>query len=152
MTPTSATFTPATAATHDAILAMMQTFYAHERISYDGNVARAMLQALDANPVFGSVHLIQAAGQTVGYLIVTLGFSVEFGGRYLIVDELFLREEHRGRGYGMAALAFAEELCRRDGIRTLRLEVNHDNTKARDVYARAGYFDQERHLLTKRLP
>ena len=147
----SATFTAATPHDEDAILAMMQTFYAHERIPFDAKIARDMLRLLAANPSYGSVHLVRVGDFTVGYVIVTLGFSVEFGGRYMVLDELFLLEEFRGRGFGRAALAFVENLCHRDGIRTLRLEVNHDNTKAREVYARAGYFDQERHLLTKRL-
>jgi GNAT superfamily N-acetyltransferase len=80
---------------------------------------------------------------------VTFGFSLEFRGRNAFVDELFVREEHRGRGLGAAALAVAEEFCRGLGIAALRLEVERENPRAQELYEREGFRVHPRHILTK---
>jgi GNAT superfamily N-acetyltransferase len=64
------------------------------------------------------VHLADCyAGEPVGYLVVTLGYSLEYGGRDAFVDEVYIRSTHREKGIGTAALTFAEEQCRVLGVR-----------------------------------
>jgi GNAT superfamily N-acetyltransferase len=82
-------------------------------------------------------------------MVLTFGFSLEFHGRNALLDELYLREEFRGRGLGRASLVRAEEICRREGIRAVHLEVDRVNVRAQEVYRKAGYKDHDRYLLTK---
>ena len=42
----------------------------------------------------------------VGYLVLTLGYSLEYGGRDAFIDEVYIRSSYRGRGIGTAALTF----------------------------------------------
>jgi ribosomal protein S18 acetylase RimI-like enzyme len=88
-------------------------------------------------------------GEPVGYLVLTFGFSLEFHGRDALVDELYVRDAHRGRGAGSACMAHVEELCRDEGVRAVHLEVDHVNLRAKALYHRRGYEDHARHLLTK---
>ncbi|HEX8355566.1 MAG TPA: GNAT family N-acetyltransferase, partial [Pyrinomonadaceae bacterium] len=94
----------------DTLLAMMRGLYEHERIAFDEAAARAALGQLLADDSCGVAHLILFGAEVAGYLVLTFGFSLEFGGRDAFVDELFVREEFRGRGAGAAALRFAEGL------------------------------------------
>src|SRR3712207_3441389 len=48
-------------------------------------------------------------------------------------------EPHRGRGYGRALLAAAEEAARSRGVSALELNVFGGNTAAIALYASAGY-------------
>jgi GNAT superfamily N-acetyltransferase len=85
------------------------------------------------------------------YLVITFGFSLEFGGRDAFVDELYVADEARGQGLGTLALEVAEAACREAGIHALHLEVEHVNARARALYERTGYQAHDRHLMTKKL-
>ena len=50
-------------------------------------------------------------------------------------------EEHRGRGYGRAAMLLAEEEARRRGLNRIELNVFGGNTIARNLYRSLGYVE-----------
>jgi ribosomal protein S18 acetylase RimI-like enzyme len=133
----------------DALVEMMRDFNAHERISFDEREVRAVLAQLFADDSYGLACLVLLGAEVAGYFVLAFGFSVEFRGRDAFIDELFLKEEFRGRGLGAAALRHAEGLCRARGVRALHLEVERQNAAAQSVYRRAGFADHDRYLLTK---
>jgi len=112
--------------------------------------ARAFARLIDDGSL-GLVRFIESGLTAAGYLVLTWGFSIEFGGLVAILDELFVVPEHRGRGLGTAALSAAETICRERGVLALRLEVEHSNRRALELYARTGFARHSRHLMTKRL-
>jgi GNAT superfamily N-acetyltransferase len=142
---------PATAEHVPILLDWIRDFYAHESIPFDPARSRATLAELIASPAFGRVFLLVAQGDAVGYAVVALGFSLEFGGRSAFLDELYVRPPSRGQGIGTAALALLEDRCRRLGARSLALEVHLENRKAEALYRRSGFVPSGRHLLTRRL-
>ncbi|HEX8283537.1 MAG TPA: GNAT family N-acetyltransferase [Pyrinomonadaceae bacterium] len=143
------TFRAAGTSDADALLAMMRELYEHERIPFDEPAAGGALAQLLADEAFGVAYLMLLGGEAAGYLVITYGFSLEFGGRAALVDELFVKDEFRGRGAGRAALDFAAGVCRARGIRALRLEVERVNEAALSVYRKAGFVGHDRHLLTR---
>jgi ribosomal protein S18 acetylase RimI-like enzyme len=144
-------FTLAHASDADQLIELMREFYAFEHLKFDEASARAALGQILNERAFGIVHLIRVGAETAGYLALTFGFSLEFHGRDALVDEIYLRENFRGRGIGKAAIEFAAEVCRGEGIAALHLEVERENTRAQGVYRQAGFRDHDRYLLTKRL-
>ena len=82
-------------------------------------------------------------------MILTIGYSIEYRGHDAFVDELYLRESYRGRGWGRAALAFVEQACRELEVRALHLEVERKNTAAQALYRKFGFENQDRYLLNK---
>lgn len=145
------TFTLATAEHVELIAALVQEFYIVEHITVAAHHTRAALDELLAHRALGAIFLVSLEDEVVGYGVVTFGFSLEFRGRFALLDELYLRERVRGRGLGAACLAFAERFCEHEGVAAIRLEVAHDNARARSVYQRAGYAGHNRDLLTKML-
>ncbi len=135
----------------DALLAMMRELYEHERIAFDEPTARAALTELLADDSCGVAHLIMFGAEVAGYLVLTFGFSLEFGGRDAFVDELFVKDGFRGRAAGKAALGFAAEVCRARGVCAIHLEVERANEGAQGLYRKAGFVDHDRYLLTRRL-
>ena len=95
--------------------------------------------------------LIEQDAVVAGYLVVCFGWSLEFHGRDAFVDELYLREDFRGRGIGTRALEVAVDLCRASGVRVLHLEVERRNTRAQAMYRRAGFVDREYCRMMRRL-
>jgi GNAT superfamily N-acetyltransferase len=141
----------ATAAHVPLLLDWMRDFYAHEGIPFDPARSQPALVELIASPAFGRVFLLVAEGAAVGYAVVALGFSLEFGGRSAFLDELYVRPQSRGQGIGTATLARLEESCRHLGARSLALEVHVENRKAEALYRRAGFVSNGRQLMTRLL-
>lgn len=142
-------FTLANASDADELVELMREFYAFEHLAFDEAAARIALGQILSEGKFGVVHLIRVGAETAGYLVVTFAFSLEFHGRDAFVDELYLRENFRGSGIGKASIEFAAEVCRAEGIAALHLEVERENTRAQNLYRRAGFRDHDRYLLTK---
>jgi ribosomal protein S18 acetylase RimI-like enzyme len=142
---------PATPDRVAALLEWMRDFYAHEGIPFDPAVSEPVLRELLARPQLGRVLEIVAGGRPVGYAVLALGFSLEFGGRSAFLDELFVEPASRGRGIGTAALALLQEASRRLGARSLALEVGLENAGAERLYRRAGFTSNGRQLMTRRI-
>jgi GNAT superfamily N-acetyltransferase len=131
------------------VLPMMREFYAFEGIPYDESRAIRLLSQLVSDATCGRLTLVEQDGELAGYLILGFGFSVEFGGRDALLDELFIRPEFRGQGLGSSAIKSALSLCKEEGIQALHLEADHFNERAHDLYLRLGFKDHKRHLMTK---
>lgn len=131
------------------LLEMMREFYAHERFTFHEETARRALKDILNNDSFGKIYLIKWGDEVVGYIVITFGYSLEFHGRDAFVDEIFIWEEHRGKGLGKKALSFAEAVCRWHNIKALHLEVERVNVKAQEVYRKVGFKNHDRYLMTK---
>ena len=135
----------------ETLLPMVREFWVIERLKFVEPEVRRALAGLLAHAEFGRVLLIERAGAPIGYLALTLGYSLEHLGRDAFVDELYVREEHRGIGIGDRAIELAVEECRRLGVRALHLEVDHVNPRARALYERVGFAAHERALMTRKV-
>jgi ribosomal protein S18 acetylase RimI-like enzyme len=145
-------FRPARTSDVEIVIGFMRAFYAHAAYPFDEGEARAaLLGVLGEDSPHGRVWLVEADGRAMGYVAVMLGYSLEYRGRDAFVDELWIEAQWRGRGLGAAALAHAESACRALGVRALHLEVERDNDTGKRLYRRAGYADDGRILMTKRL-
>lgn len=145
------TFELAAPAHVDVLADMVREFYAHDGSAFDEQAVRSALLQLLNGDAFGEAYLIMLDGEVVGYIVLTLGFSLEYHGRDAFVDEIFLKESCRGLGIGARALQLVEEVCRRRGVRALHLEVGRTNAGAQALYRKAGFASHDRLLMSKRL-
>jgi GNAT superfamily N-acetyltransferase len=144
-----AEFIALTAANLDRAIAMMSGLYQEMGAVHDGERARRATLELMANPSLGGVWLMEIDGETAGYLCVTLGYSLEFDGRFALLDELYVGEQWRSKGMGAQAIAFAQAWGRERGLAAIRLEVSNRNLRAIELYRRHGFKAHERYLMTK---
>ncbi|NJK51753.1 MAG: GNAT family N-acetyltransferase [Leptolyngbyaceae cyanobacterium SU_3_3] len=135
----------------EKLIKLMSELYAYDHLPFDEQTACSALQLILGNDSYGCIHLIYINEEIIGYLIVTFGFSLEYGGRDAFVDEIYVQEKYRRQGIGKKSLQFAEEICRGRGVQALHLEVERENTNAQAVYRKAGFADHDRYLLTKHL-
>jgi GNAT superfamily N-acetyltransferase len=134
------------------LLDLMQEYYAYDELEFTQATALAALQDLLSEPTMGHVWLICWDNLTMGYVVLTFGYSLEFGGRDAFIDELYIRTAYRGRGVGTRTLGQVETAARSMGIRALHLEVERGNRGARRFYRSSGFEDRDRfHLMSKRL-
>jgi ribosomal protein S18 acetylase RimI-like enzyme len=83
------------------------------------------------------VLVIEADGEPVGNL--WLAERRDALTPCLYVYEVYVDEAYRGRGYGRAAMVFAEEEARRRGLDRVSLNVFGGNAVARGLYRSLGY-------------
>jgi ribosomal protein S18 acetylase RimI-like enzyme len=104
-----------------------------------------------AGEPFARAWLAREGNDVLGYLLITLGFSIEYGGRDGFIDDFFVTQAARGRGLGKKMLDFALAQADALGIRTLHLEVEPGNDPALDLYRAAGFEETGRRLMRRRL-
>jgi GNAT superfamily N-acetyltransferase len=130
------------------VLDLMRAFYAEEHLVFHPTATQAAVQVLLQNEDRGRIFLARTDESVVGYLVLTFGFSLEFHGRFVLLDEIYLQPHVRGRGWGRHGLDFARQWARDQGVASLRLEVNRANTAAKAFYLKNGLGDDQRDLLT----
>lgn len=131
------------------LLEMMREFYSQQHMRFDQKKARGAIDSLLRTPGHGQIYLIFRGGKLAGYFALTFCFSLEFHGRFALLDELYLREPFRHEKIGQGVLGFAEGLCRQAGVDALRLEVGRDNVPAQSLYRKSGFQEDERNLMTR---
>jgi len=131
------------------LLGMMREYYAYDGHAFDPERAHVALLAFLREPIFGGAWLICDDSTPVGYIVLTLGYSLEYLGRDAFIDEFYLRESYRGKGGGKRALAYVEDQARALEVRSIHLEVVRPNAGAKKVYRKGGYVDHHHYLMSK---
>jgi ribosomal protein S18 acetylase RimI-like enzyme len=134
-----------------ALLEMQERYYGEDGYDFDSVAAREAWSALLEDERLGRVWVAElAGGERVAYLVLTLGFSLEYLGRDAFVDELYVMPAWRRRGLGRRALEIASAACAELDVRALHLEVERDKPGALALYRERGFQDRGRLLLTRR--
>jgi GNAT superfamily N-acetyltransferase len=143
-------FRLATADDASLLLDFMRHYYAFDGHHYDRDNARVALLALLSNPAFGMAWLVLDSAVPVGYIVLCFGYSLEYLGRDAFIDEFYLLESHRGRGWGRQTLEFVRAEAQKHEVRAIHLEVVRRNSRALDFYRRLGFQDHDHYLMTLR--
>jgi len=130
------------------ILELMQDYYAEDGYPFDASASGRVLLRLIADSQLGALWVATAGRRVVGYLAVTLGYSLEYGGRDAFIDELFVASDYRGAGLGRKAVELAVDYCRTRDVRALHLEVEHKRAAAARLYEKIGFERHDRALMT----
>jgi GNAT superfamily N-acetyltransferase len=77
-------------------------------------------------------------GQAAGFAVWFLNYSTWTGTHGIYLEDLFVRPEYRGRGYGKALLVHLARECVRQGYARLQWSVLDWNTPSIDFYNSLG--------------
>ena len=128
------------------VRAMVRALYAESGWAFDAAAERGLDAALAGHPNV-RVWMIEAGGEVCGYVVLTLGFSVMYGGVDTFLDEFFIVPDFRGGGLGGRALALVADAARELGAVFIHLEVNTD-ARARNLYRRCGFEEHAQALMS----
>lgn len=132
------------------LLPLVAAFHTEMGIERDDTVREAALAPLLAGSPHGAVWLIGPRKAPVGYIALSFGWSLEFGGLDAMVDELYIRPAVRQRGMGSEALNALAKGLKESGVRALHLEVSHDDDATRRFYRRARFHERDGFMLMSR--
>lgn len=148
--PLEVRFDPVRATDATALLAMARTFHAEDGHPLEAS-GEAAVRRIAEGEEMARAWILRLGQEAVGYLVLTLGYSVEYGGRDGFIDDLYLGPELRGQGLGRRLLAFALEQAAELGISTLHLEAETANAQAQRLYRAAGFEETGRRLMRRRV-
>ena len=131
----------------ERLLPLVAGFHAEHGIAQDDATRRAALEPLLEGSPLGAVYLVGPERAPIGYVVVTFGWSVEFGGLEGFVDEFYIRPAVRGRGMGTGALMSLMRALAGHGLKALHLEAKAGRDKVHRLYARMGFRIREDYVL-----
>lgn len=134
----------------DRVLPLVAAFHLEEGVEQDDATRRSALEPLLEGSPHGCVYLAGPTRAPIGYVIITFGWSVEFGGLDGFIDEIYIRPGVRGRGIGTEILTSLPKTLAGAGMKAIHLEVNTENTKARAVYEKMHFTPREKYMLMTR--
>jgi len=131
------------------LLKLQASYYAEDAYPFDEDVLGRVWQAFLDDRGLGNAWVAEVESKPIAYVIMTLGYSLEYRGRDAFVDELYVSPPWRGRGLGRLALQVVDSACIQLGVGALHLEVDRHKPQAQSLYRRSGFTDKGRVLMTK---
>lgn len=131
-----------------ALVTLMSEFYAESGYPLPAAQAARTFRRLLAAPELGTVWLMTVNDAPAGFIVLTLAFSMEYGGLRGFVDDLFVAPSSRRLGLASEALGIVKQACAERGVRALLVETSLANETAVRVYRRAGFAESGRLLLS----
>lgn len=123
----------------EALLPWIEEFNQADRIETPIARIQPALERLLREPSLGRAWWIKNNGKPAGYLILTFGYDLEYGGRDAWITDFYVRHDFQGQGIGAAALHELESICKKLEVCALHLMVRDSNTVAKRVYSKRGF-------------
>lgn len=120
-------------------LSMVKSFYSSAAVAHDVDSQNfeTTFDAAMSKSQFMRALIIEDNGAPVGYALLSFTYSNEVGGMVVLVEELYINEACRSKGFGSKLFEFLEREY--PSAKRFRLEVREDNRKAIELYKRLGY-------------
>ena len=121
-----------------AVLEMMKIFYNSPAVLSDGSpeIFEADIDNCISDCPYLEGFIFEDSGNIQGYAMVAKSFSTEFGVPCFWIEDLYIKEDYRGLGFGKLALDYITEKYT-DCI--FRLEVEEENERAVRLYKKCGF-------------
>jgi ribosomal protein S18 acetylase RimI-like enzyme len=133
----------------DEVFGMMRVFYDSPAVihkSSDEVLVRDFEDCVGDMP-FIRGFIMEFGGEVAGYAMTSLGYTTEYGGVCVWLEDLYIKPEYRRFGIASQLLDHIEKEFP-DAVR-FKLEVEQENEPAYACYFRGGYRLSEYGLMTK---
>lgn len=117
---------------------MMSRFYASDAVWTSGSpkIFQKDIDACLENSPYLEGYVLEEGNEVIGYGMLAKSFSTEFGKPCVWIEDIYLQENHRNKGFGSQFLQFVTEQYK--GC-LLRLEVEKENEHAYNAYVKNGF-------------
>jgi GNAT superfamily N-acetyltransferase len=130
---------PATPADVPIILELIRDLATYERAPSEVSATEEkLLQVLFGEKPVAEVLLASEDEAPVGFAVFFYNFSTWLGRPGLYLEDLFIRPEHRGKGYGRALLVDLAKIARDRGCGRMEWAVLDWNEPAIEFYKKLG--------------
>ena len=122
----------------ESVMEMMRVFYASEAVLTNGSdeIFSADIDECVGESPYAEGYVFESLGEIVGYSMLAKSYSTEYGKRCIWIEDIYLKEEYRGKGVGSRFFSFLDESYP-DVL--FRLEAEEENERAIHVYKKSGF-------------
>ncbi len=103
------------------------------------------------NPQLIILLLFEEDGEVVGFANLMTIYSVWAHGKALILDDLFIRREHQGKGLGKEFMQYLTGYAKDKGYKRLQFQSEFTNPGALAFYTKIGFTPVDMHFYVKHL-
>lgn len=121
------------------VLEMAKDFYNSDAVDHEVGVdvlSKTFEDAVGKEPSVWGVILCEGE-EVIGFSYFTSCYACEVGGKVLILEELYMKESSRGKGYGKKYFQWVFDTYQ--DIARFRLEVTDANEPAMGLYKKLGF-------------
>lgn len=119
----------------DMVLEFYESNAVDHRVPKD-ILLRTFKDAVSSDPVLQG-HVLMDKENIAGFAYITEFYACEVGGRCIMLEELFIKPEARGKGFGSKYIQWL--IKERPDVKRFRLEVTESNIGASKLYERLGF-------------
>ena len=87
----------------------------------------------------------------IGFMNIQCFYSIWSHGKVFFLDDFFIEENFRRKGYGEKALKDLQKYAKKSGIKRIQLMAENTNPRAIEFYRKHKFNEQEIHLFLKYL-
>ena len=87
----------------------------------------------------------------IGFMNIQCFYSIWNHGKVFFLDDFFIEENFRRKGYGEKALKDLQKYAKKSGIKRIQLMAENTNPRAIEFYRKHKFNEQEIHLFLKYL-
>jgi GNAT superfamily N-acetyltransferase len=126
----------------DIIIEMINELWTYDDVTADRDNINRAVDLVFSQPDLAEIHLLYEGDKVAGYFILVPSFGIEYGGPYVTLDELFVREPFRRRGLGRQIINFVLDRCREQGWLVVEAMAFQENETAQYFYGAHGFTPQ----------
>lgn len=124
----------------DSVIAMMRVFYDSPAVLHKGSeeIFRRDIADCTGDCPYVYGYVFCENGEICGYSMIARGYSTEYGGECIWIEDLYVKPEYRGHGIGTEFFSALEREYRGKAVR-YRLEAEESNENAVKLYKKCGF-------------
>lgn len=120
------------------VIKMMRVFYASDAVATNGSeeIFRNDIDACVGENPYLEGYIFDDGNNACGYAMLAKSYSTEYGKPCIWIEDIYLKEDYRGKGFAGYFFKYIEE---KYSDCLFRLEVEEENEKAIKAYKKSGF-------------
>ena len=120
------------------ILDFIRGIAEYEKLSHEVKANEALLNDWLFNKRIAEVVFAEEEGIETGFVLFFYNFSTFMGKAGLYIEDLYVKPEYRGKGYGKALINYVIQRARKEGLGRVEWTCLDWNEPAREFYKSLG--------------
>lgn len=113
-------------------------FWDQVKNSTEKTFEKVFQEAMDS-PDLITIWILEVEGEMIGFVNLLTIYSIWSYGKALIIDDIYIREEQRGRGIGKEVMDAVVQYAKEKEYKRIQFQAEKNNEKAQAFYRKLGF-------------